>query len=69
MSKIKCEIKGEIIECKVIDNLGYVQNVGTYVKEIEHNGKNFMAIKISNGLWRLWTTEDRVKLKSNYTGQ
>lgn len=45
---------------KVLASLGYNQDVGAYVKEVEIDGKRQMAVG-RPGAWRLWTPADRTR--------
>lgn len=43
MSKVLCELDGERIMCKVLDNMGYQE--GFYVKAVEYNGKERIVVR------------------------
>jgi hypothetical protein len=52
---------------KVIETLPY-QQAGMKAKIIETPAGE-KAVVMRNGIWRLWTSEDRLGLASRYTGQ
>lgn len=44
---------------RVCDSLGYLHDVGSYVKEVETENGPKMAVK-QGGRWRFWTAIDRI---------
>jgi len=44
---------------KVIENMGYNHSIGKYVKMVDDNRKERMAVK-SGKEWRFWTAENRL---------
>ena len=56
MAKIEVEGYGAL---KVLSNMGYVMDVGAYVKEVElPDGKTAKAVK-RGGRWQIWGARDR----------
>jgi hypothetical protein len=64
---IKCRINDELVDCKVIDNLHY-QN-GYYVKEVLYKNEKKIVVKKSRNIWREYTSEERIGIPSQWTGQ
>jgi hypothetical protein len=51
-----------VATCKVVERLGFVQDIGTWAAVVEHDGKEIMVVHHSmiRTLWRPWTPRDRV---------
>ena len=56
MTKILCEIDGKLLECKVIENMGY--QGGDYVKAVEYDGRERIVVK-RDKIWRPKTVSER----------
>lgn len=56
VNSLKCLIDGKLQECKVVENLGYVHDVGAYAKVVEYQGKEYVIVK--RGAWRNRTVEE-----------
>ena len=65
--KVKCEFDGVIIECKVIENMGY--QGGYFVKAIEYKESERIVVKTNGNIWKLRTVQERLGIRSNYSGQ
>ena len=64
--KVKCNFDGELVECKVVENMGY--QGGYVVKAVEHNNIERIVIKVGN-IYRPKTSKEKIGLHSYYTGQ
>jgi hypothetical protein len=54
-------VKSLIVTCRVIERLGFVQDIGTHAAIVEYDGKEVMVVHtMARGIWRRWTPQDRV---------
>lgn len=51
-------------EYRVTDNLGFVQDIGGWVKEVDTPDGPRKIVKFRGGLWRFWTAADRLGKQS-----
>ena len=54
---MKCNIDGDIVDCKVTENMGYQD--GFYVKAVEYKGEEYIVCKYGTK-WRTRTTKEIV---------
>lgn len=65
MSKVKCLFDNEVIECTVIENMGW--QGGNYVKSVDYNGEERIVIKIG-GIYKPKLIQDKIEFTTDYTG-
>lgn len=56
MAKILCDFDGEIVECKIIENMGY--QGGDYIKAVDYDGKERIVVKRGK-IWRPKTVAEK----------
>lgn len=65
--KVKCIFDGIIIECKVVEDMGYQD--GSFVKAVEFNNTERIVVKISGDIYRPREARENLENTSNHVEQ
>lgn len=63
---MKCLIYGNVVDAKVVENLGF--QGGYYTKAVEYEGKEIIVVR-RNGRWEQWTGPNIIQPMSTWRGQ
>lgn len=69
MSRVLCDMIGEMVKCKVIENLGYSHGAGCYGKVVEYQGREVIVTKTAGKIWKVSSPIASIRPAGKICGQ